>query len=252
MNVYTLSNLRIRIRERKMGTNITKILIISVVIFLAGCFPSINAYNEATSESRLKDIQGNLITLGYLKGRADGKMGPKTRDAITRYQKDDGITPNGKVNFELYLHSKNDAARGRKPQKSTSGQRPNTSARNKGSRSVSLISKISAPTGSPSKELIERVIKDEITNAVPGKWIGKTIDGREARFSHMEIVKWGKVGSNPKYYPVRVKLMGRCKFSAPWGGTVNTEHFDAIAEFRFYQDDFGDWKWAFTKPSVFG
>ncbi|WP_405401903.1 peptidoglycan-binding protein [Paracoccus sp. Ld10] len=37
-------------------------------------------------------VQRQLISLGYLKGRADGAFGPATRDAIGRWQGDNGVT----------------------------------------------------------------------------------------------------------------------------------------------------------------
>ena len=48
-----------------------------------------------------KEIQSLLNQLGYPCGTADGIMGPKTREAIKRYQTDAGLPTDGKVSQEL-------------------------------------------------------------------------------------------------------------------------------------------------------
>jgi hypothetical protein len=46
-------------------------------------------------------IQTHLDTLGFDPGRADGLIGPRTRDAIRRFQTDRGIEPTGAITFDL-------------------------------------------------------------------------------------------------------------------------------------------------------
>lgn len=42
-------------------------------------------------------IQKALKNAGYYRGPIDGKIGAKTREAITKFQKDNGLKPDGKV-----------------------------------------------------------------------------------------------------------------------------------------------------------
>ena len=45
---------------------------------------------------RVRELQQGLIELGYDPGAADGVVGPKTREAISAYQKDHKMRPDGK------------------------------------------------------------------------------------------------------------------------------------------------------------
>jgi hypothetical protein len=46
-------------------------------------------------------IQTHLDALGFAPGPADGIIGPRTRDAIRRFQTDRGVTPTGTITFDL-------------------------------------------------------------------------------------------------------------------------------------------------------
>jgi peptidoglycan hydrolase-like protein with peptidoglycan-binding domain len=45
----------------------------------------------------LDGVQGALIKLGYTLGKADGMMGPKTREAVRAFQRDAGLKADGDV-----------------------------------------------------------------------------------------------------------------------------------------------------------
>lgn len=59
----------------------------------------IKLYNQITKGDvvavKTKDIQKKLKALGYNPGPVDGRMGPLTESAITQFQHDNGITPDG-------------------------------------------------------------------------------------------------------------------------------------------------------------
>jgi hypothetical protein len=46
-------------------------------------------------------IQTRLDALGFDPGAADGLIGPRTRDAIRRFQTDQGVAPTGAITFDL-------------------------------------------------------------------------------------------------------------------------------------------------------
>lgn len=50
-----------------------------------------------SSDVSTTQIQKALKNAGYYKGSIDGKIGAKTREAITRFQKDNGLKADGKV-----------------------------------------------------------------------------------------------------------------------------------------------------------
>ena len=51
--------------------------------------------------STVKKVQKKLNKLGYNCGKADGVYGTKTQNAIKKYQRDKGLTVNGKINKTL-------------------------------------------------------------------------------------------------------------------------------------------------------
>lgn len=56
------------------------------------------------SSDLAREIQTDLVRLGYDPGPVDGKPGPKTREAISRYQQDHMLLVDGKASPELAQH----------------------------------------------------------------------------------------------------------------------------------------------------
>jgi peptidoglycan hydrolase-like protein with peptidoglycan-binding domain len=52
----------------------------------------------------LRNIQSGLVKLGYDAGSPDGRMGPRTRAAIVRYQQDNQLPVTGAPSPELWSH----------------------------------------------------------------------------------------------------------------------------------------------------
>ena len=70
-----------------------------------------------SKRTRIASVQMMLSELGYDTKNADGILGPKTRSAILRFQRKNGIRVDGKVNSQLVanLQNKRDALKaGRK------------------------------------------------------------------------------------------------------------------------------------------
>ncbi|MGL1617795.1 peptidoglycan-binding domain-containing protein, partial [Vibrio parahaemolyticus] len=58
--------------------------------------------HHSKSSALVRDAQTSLINLLYLKGNADGVLGPKTVKAIKNFQKDHGLRVTGKLTKETY------------------------------------------------------------------------------------------------------------------------------------------------------
>lgn len=56
-----------------------------------------NILSKGQVSSDVKDLQNNLISLGYLTGKADGAFGKNTENAVIAFQKKYGLTPDGLV-----------------------------------------------------------------------------------------------------------------------------------------------------------
>lgn len=65
-------------------------------------------------EQTVRIIQSRLTTLGYGSGPADGKLGPRTREAIRLYQRDHGLLVDGNPSPELASHMEQRIAGSRK------------------------------------------------------------------------------------------------------------------------------------------
>jgi peptidoglycan hydrolase-like protein with peptidoglycan-binding domain len=51
--------------------------------------------------ARIVEAQQRLADLGYDPGEADGVLGPRTRAAVTAFQKDKGLSATGRINEVL-------------------------------------------------------------------------------------------------------------------------------------------------------
>ena len=51
--------------------------------------------NEFSSKMTIQQIQSALKKAGFYNGPVDGKMGPKTKEAIREFQEEYGLTPDG-------------------------------------------------------------------------------------------------------------------------------------------------------------
>jgi peptidoglycan hydrolase-like protein with peptidoglycan-binding domain len=49
----------------------------------------------------IKDVQEQLARQGYRPGKPDGRLGPQTCRAVVAYQRDAGMTPDGRVDQAL-------------------------------------------------------------------------------------------------------------------------------------------------------
>lgn len=70
--------------------------------------PSVDARAEQRRERQhvmrpkdVKQVQSQLISLGYLQGRPTSELDAKTRSAISRFQADQNLLPNGQLDFDL-------------------------------------------------------------------------------------------------------------------------------------------------------
>ncbi|MEH6628866.1 MAG: peptidoglycan-binding domain-containing protein [Motiliproteus sp.] len=60
-----------------------------------------NVLNRQISRDEVMDIQRRLAFLGYSPGKADGFSGPNTRQAVKKFQRDNGLDDDGKINTAL-------------------------------------------------------------------------------------------------------------------------------------------------------
>ncbi len=68
-----------------------------------GVFPTVEEMGEIGSNASAQALQENLISLGLLDGKADGILGPKSTEAITRFQEEHDLEVTGKADIYTLL-----------------------------------------------------------------------------------------------------------------------------------------------------
>ncbi|MCP6759635.1 MAG: peptidoglycan-binding protein [Fischerella sp. CENA71] len=61
-----------------------------------------NAWNEGDAGSQVLQLQRNLAKLGYFQATPTGNFGSVTKDAVVRFQRDNGLTANGIVDGQTW------------------------------------------------------------------------------------------------------------------------------------------------------
>ena len=56
------------------------------------------SYQQHPTQQRYQEIQQALASKGYFQGEANGEWGPDSADALKRFQADQNLTPDGKIN----------------------------------------------------------------------------------------------------------------------------------------------------------
>ena len=59
---------------------------------------TVRSYQQAPTPERYQEIQQALAKKGYFQGEASGKWGTDSTDALKRFQAEQNLTPDGKIN----------------------------------------------------------------------------------------------------------------------------------------------------------
>lgn len=93
----------------------------------------------------------------------------------------------------------------------------------------------------PSNSQIEETLTAELKSNIPISWVGNLMGGKNAKIDKIEIKKWGSFNKEQRYWPVMIRVTGSAELNDPFNqGKIR--QFDAVSEFRFYKDDYGEWK----------
>lgn len=60
-------------------------------------YPAQSEYDSGSSDSSVSQVQAALAREGYYRGAIDGSLGPGTRNALRRYQRNHGLDVTGRV-----------------------------------------------------------------------------------------------------------------------------------------------------------
>lgn len=235
------------------------LVVLTLITFLNGCVTAGAHFQSLKPEQQISEVQSDLKKLGYYRGSVDGVYGKQTAKSIRDFQRDKGMTQNGQVSKSVYIQAGLTVTEQRKKNSAYTGQRKTKSNKNrqmstmlkKAETAHILQSNIPTPPGAPNNSVIEDAVRAELKNNIPERWVNATLVGRNEKFRTMEIIKWGIFNKERNYWPIRVRFTGRATVIPPFGKSFSRE-FDGIGEFRFFKDDFGDWKSVFLRPNLFG
>ena len=59
---------------------------------------TVRSYQQKPTPARYREIQDALARKGYFQGEANGEWGPESADALKRFQADQNLMPDGKLN----------------------------------------------------------------------------------------------------------------------------------------------------------
>ena len=101
----------------------------------------------------------------------------------------------------------------------------------------------------PSESVVKQLVVEKLGKNVPIAWVKNSDDNavygiKDVDIKTVKIEEWGKYNKTRQYWPAKIKVVGSVLgIGKVLGLTSYTEQdFEGIAEFTFYQDDFGKWK----------
>jgi hypothetical protein len=65
--------------------------------------------------------------------------------------------------------------------------------------------------------------------------------GHKANLEQIEVVRIGIYNERRGYWPMKIRCVGTCYLKDPFNKN-KVVAFDAIADFYFVRDDYGDWQ----------
>jgi len=93
----------------------------------------------------------------------------------------------------------------------------------------------------PTEDEIKMAVTNHLKHNVPITWAGNLMGGKNAQLSVIQVIKVGNYNQQQKYWPMRIKCVGRCEMNDMFNqGKWNS--FDRVGEFILFQDDYGNWK----------
>lgn len=187
---------------------------------------------QGDSGSAVKKVQQRLKKLGYYSGSVDGDYGNGTKTAVTKFQKRNGLTANGKVNSKTLAKLNSSSAKKATASDAGSGESGSTTERlnwfNGGSKKI--------PKGATFK------VKDIKSGKVftVKRWSGANhIDAEPASASDTKVLKSIYGHWSWKRRPVLVKFNGHV-FAGSMNGmphgtqTIKGNNFDGHFCIHFY------------------
>ncbi|MDE0010989.1 MAG: hypothetical protein OXU36_07575 [Candidatus Poribacteria bacterium] len=93
----------------------------------------------------------------------------------------------------------------------------------------------------PSKSVVKKLVKENLSKGVPASWVNARFWTTQATIKTVKIEEWGKFNEARKYWPAKIRVVGTAKAEMGFFEFEDRD-FDEVAEFVFYQDDFGKWQ----------
>ena len=84
-----------RFMNKRTICALVALVILALALPLGGASAASSVLRRGSRGAEVKQLQGNLIMLGYLNDRADGIFGAKTESAVRKYQSRNGLASDG-------------------------------------------------------------------------------------------------------------------------------------------------------------
>ena len=198
----------------------TALVLALMMVFVVLPMASAATYKQGSSGEKVRDIQENLIGLGYLEDDADGDFGPRTTEAVKAFQADFGLAVDGSAGKATQTALRNAVVRVQVELKKL-GYDPGGADGHFGPRTASAVKAFQKKLG-----LKQTGTADAATR--------KAIDDRSGGMQSGTAIPRGSSGTQVKYLQQALTGLG---FSA---GTVDG-HYGSMTEaaVREFQDAYG-------------
>lgn len=101
----------------------------------------------------------------------------------------------------------------------------------------------------PSEAEVKKLVEKKLSKSIPISWVKNSDDVavygiKDIEIKSIKIDEWGKFNEARQYWPAKIKVSGSVMGIGKVMGLTSYADcdFEGIAEFTFYQDDFGKWK----------
>ena len=194
--------------------------LLTVLSLLPGMQVSAASLKQGSRGSEVKQLQKNLIGMGYLDGSADGVYGAKTKTAVKEFQKDFGLGADGAAGDATQFALRSAIVRVQVELKAA-GYAPGTADGKFGTKTQKALKSYQKDHGLPQTGEADRATWATINSASRG-------------MSAASGVKKGRSGTRVKH--LQQALIGLGYLSGSADGIYGAKTADAV---KAYQRDFG-------------
>ena len=152
------------------------------------------ALKQGSEGTQVRQLQQNLIGLGYLQGEADGRFGSGTRAAVLAFQADYGLTADGSAGIATQTALRNAVVR-LQAELRTFGYAPGSADGHFGSKTGGAVKSFQLQWGMKTSGIADAAVRSRIDKEAAGLRAGVAVrrgsSGTQVRYLQMALIGLG-------------------------------------------------------------